>query len=249
MALEWYSASRTDVGKVRRVNEDALLERSDIGLWVVADGMGGHAAGDVASQIVVSAFEHLSSSSSLEALAFDVRERLDQANRTIRDEVRRRGNATMGSTVVALLVHGNRCLCLWAGDSRAYLLRRGEFVQITRDHSIVEELIQAGELRPEDADGHPQANVITRAVGGDDELVVDEWLHEVEEGDRVLLCSDGLNKELDDTEIAVIVGDNDCDQATALLVDTALERGARDNVTVAVIEFPSERDPTVVLGT
>lgn len=248
MSLVWRSSCRTDVGKVRRLNEDGFVELPEIGVWLVADGMGGHAAGDVASGLIVESFEHLRTPGTVEELAYDVRIRLYEANRKIREHAQRRGpGATMGSTVVTFLARDRHCVCQWAGDSRAYLMRGGNLTQITRDHSAVEDLIEAGELRREDAADHPQANVITRAVGVAEQLMLDECVHEGEEGDTILLCSDGLNKELNDEEIAVIIDGHDYRDASRLLVETALHRGARDNVTVAVIESAAASDPTLVL--
>ena len=186
MALAWQSSCRTDVGKVRNLNEDAVLEMSKIGLWLVADGMGGHAAGDVASRIVVESFDDVIQPGSLGELSYLVQTKLGIANRRIQNEAGQRpGNVVMGSTVVALIAQDNECCCLWAGDSRAYLLRDGEFSQLTRDHSVVEGLIDSGELLREDADDHPHANVITRAVGAEPELRLEEQCYRVNAGIKV----------------------------------------------------------------
>ena len=156
----------------------------------------------------------------------------------MRDEARRAGSdQLMGSTVVAFLVYKREWMCLWAGDSRAYLLRDGRLTQISRDHSVAEELVQRGELRRDQATSHPSANRITRAVGAQDQLVVDQHRSYLQDGDAVLLCSDGLTKEVSDDEVAAILDDYDCDEASEELVELTLERGARDNVTVAVIRF------------
>ncbi len=248
MSLAWRSSCITDVGRVRTNNEDAYLEKPELGLWVVADGMGGHAAGDVASQIVVGSFDDVLQVSSLSELSFVVKSKLGDANRRILHEAQERpGNVVMGATVIALIAREDACCCLWAGDSRAYLLRERELSQLTRDHSIVESLIGSGELRREDASNHPQAEVITRAVGAEDELNLDEQCYNLEEGDIILLCSDGLNKEMPDQEIAQVLSENDYKSAAAILIETSLERGARDNVTVAVVEFLAEEDTTVSL--
>ncbi len=184
MALAWRSACITDVGRVRSNNEDAFLEKPELGLWLVADGMGGHAAGDVASQIVVGSFDDVLQVSSLSELSFVVKSKLGDANRRILREAQERpGNVVMGATVIALIARDDACCCLWAGDSRAYLLRERELSQLTRDHSVVESLIGSGQLRREDASNHPQAEVITRAVGAEDELNLDEQCYNLEEGD------------------------------------------------------------------
>jgi len=238
MSYRWWSCCRTTTGRQRRVNEDAYLSLDDLGLWLVADGMGGHTRGDVASRLIVEAFEGLTRPDSLDNFAREVKARLAMANQRMRDKVRRAGfNQLMGSTVVAFLVYKREWMCLWAGDSRAYLLRDGRLTQISRDHSVAEELVQRGELRRDEATQHPSANRITRAVGATDHLVVDQYRSILRDGDAVLLCSDGLTKEVSDDEVAAILDDYDCDEASEELVELTLERGARDNVTVAVIRF------------
>jgi len=240
MSYRWWSCCRTTTGRQRSVNEDAYLSLDDLGLWLVADGMGGHARGDVASRLIVEAFEGLARPQSLEDFAQEVKSRLAMANQRMRDEAHRAGSdQLMGSTVVAFLVYKREWMCLWAGDSRAYLLRDGRLTQVTRDHSVAEELVQRGELRRDEAASHPSANRITRAVGTQDQLVVDQYRSFLRDGDAVLLCSDGLNKEVGDDEVAAILDDYDCDEASEELVELTLERGARDNVTVAVIRFES----------
>ena len=145
--------------------------------------------------------------------------------------------ATIGSTVVVLLVFKRQWLCLWAGDSRAYLLRDGVLQRITKDHSVAQELVDMGKLGAEELEGHPYANHITRAVGANHELVLDERGSELRDGDAILLCSDGLNKELSESEITAILGNYDCNEATRELIDLSLEHGGRDNVTVALVRF------------
>jgi serine/threonine protein phosphatase PrpC len=238
MSYRWWSCCRTTTGRQRSVNEDAYLGLDDVGLWLVADGMGGHARGDVASRLIVEAFEGLGRPHSIDDLASEVRARLALANQRLRAAALEGGSdQLMGSTVVAFLAHKREWMCLWAGDSRAYLLRDGRLLQITRDHSVAEELVRRGELRRDEAARHPSANRITRAVGTRDELIVDQYRSFLRDGDAVLLCSDGLNKEVGDDEVATVLEDYDCDEASRELVELTLERGARDNVTVAVIRF------------
>ena len=238
MSYRWWSCCRTTTGRQRRVNEDAYLNLDDLGLWLVADGMGGHTRGDVASRLIVEAFNGLTRPDSLENFAYEVEARLALANQRMRDEAHTAGfGQLMGSTVVAFLVYKREWMCLWAGDSRAYLLRDGRLMQISRDHSVAEELVQRGELRRDQATSHPAASRITRAVGAQDQLVVDQYRSFLRDGDAVLLCSDGLTKEVNDEEVAAIMDDYDCDEASDELVELSLERGARDNVTVAVIRF------------
>ena len=238
MSYRWWSSCRTNTGRVRQVNEDAFLDQGNIGIWIVADGMGGHARGDVASRTIIDAFKGLSRPSSLDEFAVEVRCRLKLAHRLVKEEsVRNGANLIMGSTVVALLVFKRQWLCLWAGDSRAYLLRDGQLLQITKDHSIAQELVDLGKLSRTDMDSHPYANHITRAIGANPELILDERSSQLHDGDTILLCSDGLNKELSDTEIAKVLMSYDSDAATQELIDLSLEHGGRDNITVALIRF------------
>lgn len=238
MSYRWWSSCRTNTGRVRQVNEDAFLDQGNIGIWIVADGMGGHARGDVASRIIIEAFKGLARPASLDEFAVDVRCRLKLAHRLVKEESVRNGtNQIMGSTVVALLVFKRQWLCLWAGDSRAYLLRDGQLMQITKDHSIAQELVDLGQLSRTDMDSHPYANHITRAIGANPELVLDERSSQLRDGDTILLCSDGLNKELSDAEITNVLMSYDSDEATQELIDLSLEHGGRDNITVALIRF------------
>lgn len=227
------SASVSEVGSVRKLNEDAALDRPDLGLWVVADGMGGHDSGDYASRLIVDLLSDIPPPSSAGALLSEARHRIEQANRMLRDKAEERGPGTIiASTVVALLVHGEHFACLWAGDSRLYRLRDGEMLQVSHDHSHVQELVDIGVLSAAEADSHPQANVVTRAVGADDELALDKKHDRLQAGDIFLLCSDGLTGVVPDEGIADILRREEIDQAAQTLVDMALERGSRDNITV-----------------
>ena len=238
MSYRWWSSCRTNTGRVRQVNEDAFLDSGHAGLWIVADGMGGHTRGDVASRLIVQAFSGLERPASIMEFAANVRDRLKLAHHRVKQESNRTGSQQIiGSTVVVLLVFKRQWLCLWAGDSRAYLLRDGVLQRITKDHSVAQELADMGKLGIEEVEGHPYANHITRAVGANHELVLDERSSELRDGDAILLCSDGLNKELSESEITAILGDYDCNDATQELIDLSLEHGGRDNVTVALVRF------------
>ena len=236
-ALPFISAAQTDVGAVRSLNEDSLLDRPDIGLWVVADGMGGHEAGDQASQAIVNRLGRLGGPLSPPQLLAQVRNGILETNDWMRAEAARRGsNRGMGSTVVALMISGHHFCCLWAGDSRIYRSRNGRLQQITRDHSLVQDLVDRGLVRPEEAHLHPQGNIITRAVGADDELDLDKTNDRVAVGDIFLLCSDGLTREVNDREISAQLSASDSpDAIVGRLVDLALERGAADNVTAVAV--------------
>jgi serine/threonine protein phosphatase PrpC len=236
-AFVWESHARSDVGKVRKVNEDSCLDHGDRQLWVVADGMGGHAAGDVASGLIVSTLKEYAAAGTLAERVTDIEERLIAVNsELVRRAMERPDRQTMGSTVVALLAHGPHCLCLWAGDSRIYRLRDGILQRITVDHSKVQDLVDEGFLTEEDAESHPESNVITRAVGAGDLLFVDMDIHEVQAGDTFVLCSDGLYKEVREHEIESLLPGKAPQAAADALVDLTLERGSRDNVTVIVVQ-------------
>ncbi|MEJ2455360.1 MAG: protein phosphatase 2C domain-containing protein [Candidatus Thiodiazotropha sp.] len=235
--FEWRSAHLSDTGKVRQLNEDALLDRPDLGLWLVADGMGGHSAGDLASQMIVEAMETLQpQGQSLGGLAGEIDRRLQQVNQRLQQESQRRGSGIIGSTVVLLLAHQDYCLYLWAGDSRIYLYRRGSLRQLSRDHSQVEEQLEGAFSEAHSNGAVSIANYITRAVGAGDTLELEAELIEPCAGDCFLLCSDGLNKELADTEIAAVLERYSLQEAAARLLDQCLERGASDNVTLILVQ-------------
>lgn len=239
----WISSAASDKGKVRKINEDAHLDLPERGLWAVADGMGGHEAGDLASQSVVAALESVAVPNHIGQAVADLRRRLAAVNQSLQQTAAERGGRIIGSTVVVLLNLGAYCACLWAGDSRIYLLRDGVLRQLTRDHSQVEELVAAGLLDRAAAEHHPAGNVITRAVGGAEQLELDAQIIECLDGDLFLLCSDGLTKELGTEEIAESLLSTEIGDAARDLVERALGRGARDNVTVVAAKvFPRHCD-------
>ena len=235
-SFSWISAGATDVGHVRQINEDAYLERSDIGLWVVADGMGGHHAGDVASSNIVDILGETKPSHRLSEYVDEVEDRIISANTQLVEMAKQHNdNRTIGSTVVALIALDGHCAVLWAGDSRAYRCRDNKCLQLTRDHSQVEEMVQRGLLLPEEAEEHPASNVITRAVGAADNIYVDIEIDNVQANDTFLLCSDGLNKHVSDAEIEELLQHQNLQEIPQRLVETTLQRGAIDNITVIVI--------------
>ena len=243
-SLHWSSASRTHVGMVRKLNEDACLELAGRGIWAVADGMGGHAAGDFASRSVVEALAGIPEAASLGALVNEVHQRLQAVNDNLAMEARKRQVQVIGSTAAVLLVFGDHAVAVWAGDSRVYRYRQGKFEQLTRDHSQVEALLSQGLITPEQAEHYPGSNVITRAVGVMDQLELDSEMFEVLEGDSFLLCSDGLYNEVNASEMTESLAVGDCRYSCDLLVERALARGARDNVTVVVVRALDEEQIT-----
>src|SRR5687767_13843611 len=197
MAFE--CVSRTHVGLRRKVNEDSLLVRTDRGLWAVADGMGGHEKGDVASAMVTDALMRLPIVYGLDDLLDSAVAAIVSVNRQLIALASSNGvQRTIGSTVVGLAVANGQFRCFWAGDSRAYRLRDGHIAQLTRDHSLVQDLVYAGMIEPDQAHHHPNGNVITRAVGVLEDLKVDTVSGEARPGDQFLLASDGLTRLVED---------------------------------------------------
>lgn len=234
----WVSASLSNVGLVRSHNEDACIELPEQQVWLVADGMGGHEAGDLASEVVV---EQVSGLQPVERMADRIRQlcaKILAANAALVAEGRRRGHGVIGSTVVGLLLQGRHAVCVWAGDSRVYRLRDGHLRQLTRDHRWVEELVDRGVISRNQMEHHPLSNEITRAVGVDDALTLAVEMRELLPGDSYLLCSDGLHGEVDDAEIERILGQARLGDACRALVAAAKRNGAHDNVTVIVVQDP-----------
>ncbi|MBR0673997.1 PP2C family protein-serine/threonine phosphatase [Neoroseomonas soli] len=235
MSSRLTSHAATHPGAVRPRNEDALLDRPDLGLWAVADGAGGHGAGDVASAAIIAALETIPPGLSAAELLAQVRLRLTEVHAGLQEEAARRGpGRILASTVVVMLARGDHFAMLWAGDSRGYLMRGGQLSRVTRDHSLVQELVDQGTLREDEAEHHPQANVITRAIGATGELELDKVSGRIIEGDRYLLCTDGLFKTMAEQEIAAMLA-NGSDAAG--IVNEAVGRGARDNVSAVAVDF------------
>jgi protein phosphatase len=234
--------SATDTGQVRTKNEDAALIGDAV--FAVADGMGGHAAGEVASQVAVEAFEG-STSGGIDD-EDDIVEAVRAANQAVLDRADDEPElAGMGTTLTALaLVPGpadgdgpSELIIANVGDSRAYLFRDGDLTQLTRDHSLVEDLVQEGRLSPEEARTHPQRNILTRVLGNDSDVEPDVFRADPVRGDRYLLCSDGLSNEVDDERAAAVLRRlADPDDAARELVRLANENGGRDNITVVVVD-------------
>ncbi|WP_420839557.1 PP2C family protein-serine/threonine phosphatase [Dechloromonas hankyongensis] len=246
--FRWTSAARSHVGLIREVNEDACLDRPQSGLWAVADGMGGHSQGDFASRAVVDSLNRIAPTEHVDSTISRVRLRLEAVNRQLREEAALRDVSLIGSTVVVLVACQDSCSCLWVGDSRLYLFRNGRLKQLTRDHSLIEELRARGELPPEDSVDYPSRNHITRAVGTAETLDLDEQSMQVNDDDMFLLCSDGLSNEVSEQEMASALVMGNCRQAAESLVDIALKHGGRDNVSVVVAraEDPYSQDRTVL---
>lgn len=228
-------ASRTHVGLKRKINEDSMLVDTARGLWAVADGMGGHEAGEIASAMVVEALRQLAPAPDLDSLASHAVDALRGVNRRLLELASAGASErTIGTTVVGLAIRGGEFRCFWAGDSRAYRMRDGAIVRLTRDHSLVQQLVDSGMLRAEDAEGHINSNVVTRAVGVAPKVDVEVVSGDVRSGDRFLLASDGLTRVVEDSELAAVLGREPPEQAADTLLAAVLERGAPDNVSLIV---------------
>ena len=234
----WTSCALSDKGKVRKHNEDSMLARPEIGLWAVADGMGGHSAGDVASQMIVTSLKDIQAGSKLNNFINDIEDRLLEVNKRLLEKAQQSTkNITIGSTVVAMLAYGKYCVYIWAGDSRLYRLRNRQIRQMSTDHSQVELYVEKGLISREEALVHPHGNMITRAVGASDELFLDMDIQELAHKDRYLLCSDGLTKHVTDMELQDILNKGTSQESCKTLINLTLERGAVDNVTAVVIDI------------
>ncbi len=234
------SAARTHVGTVRRRNEDAVLERTEIGLWAVADGAGGHERGDYASSRIITALRHVDPALTGLSLVEEVKGSLAEVNREVRAKAATIGpNALIGSTVAVLLIWDDQSCCLWAGDSRLYRMRAGRLRQLSRDQSHVQDLVDRGEILPEAAAAHPMANIVTNLIGAFDQLVLEERRDRLQPGDILLLCSDGLSSALTDAEIADILKGCPIAATADRLIERALDQSARDNVSAVVVKYRS----------
>jgi len=232
------SAARTHAGTVRRRNEDAVLERVEIGLWAVADGAGGHQRGDYASSRIIAALRHVDPALSGPSLVEEVKGSLAEVNHEVRAKAATIGsNALIGSTVAVLLIWDDQSCCLWAGDSRLYRMRAGRLHQLSRDQSHVQDLVDRGEILPEAAATHPMSNIVTNLIGAFDRLVLEERRDRLQPGDILLLCSDGLTSTLTDAEIVGILTGSALPAAADRLIQQALDQGARDNVSAVVVEY------------
>lgn len=232
--LRFSASPQTHEGRVRAVNEDSLITRSDIGLWAVADGMGGHENGQWASRTVVEALAEIAATGEFESDLAGARDALGAANDRIRQEAEARGNR-MGSTVVLLMADGHRYACAWVGDSRAYRLRDRKLERLTRDHTQVQDMIDRGILKEEEAAGHPMSHVLSRAVGVEEVLKVDVVSDDLRTHDVFLLCSDGLSGVVSPEEIEAHLLASDPATAARNLLELTLSRNAPDNVTIITV--------------
>ena len=234
------SAGATHRGRVRSENEDAYLLRPEAGLWVVSDGMGGHEGGAFASKAIVAALAEVAPTASAAELLSACERQLEAANRQIQDYSSARNGATVGATVVALLIFDGHYACLWCGDSRLYRIRNGEIRQLSRDHTELQALLDEGVLTEEEARSWPNRNILTKAIGVSAAPDTDMNEGRLAPGDVFVLCSDGLTLHVDDEEIARIATRRPARSGCEDLLDLALDRGGRDNVTAVIVHFNPE---------
>ncbi len=239
VALPVESFGVSHKGCVRDHNEDNYLVEPQTGLWVVADGMGGHEAGELASASIVDHLATIGIPSSAPDLRARFEDRLNRANAEIRNISRSRG-ITIGSTFAALLAMDGRFACLWAGDSRIYLVRNGRISQVSKDHSEVQELLDRGVISAEEALTWPRRNVITHAVGVSDQLRIDFQQGVLMAGDVFVLSTDGLTAHVRDAEIEAAVRSAAPQAACRSLLETVLARGGSDNVTIVLVKIGGE---------
>lgn len=226
----------THQGCVRDHNEDGFLLLPERGLWLVADGMGGHYGGEFASSAIVSHLESIGRASSAPDLQARFVDRISAANAAIQQHSRESHGVTIGATVAALLAYENHFACVWSGDSRIYLLRDGQLSQVSRDHTEVQDLLDSGAITAEQAENWPRRNVITRAIGVRPEVQLDHIYGTLRDRDRFLLCSDGLTKYADFATLRRIVPRAPLETVAETLLQLALDGGGADNISIVVVD-------------
>jgi serine/threonine protein phosphatase PrpC len=239
------TAAVTHQGRVREFNEDSIYTDSDKGIWLVADGVGGHRDGNVASAMIRDHAGNIGNRGSIDELADAFRASIAGVNRELLAISNGESHLLVGSTVVALLIRGPDFRCLWAGDSRCYLIRNNRIQRVSRDHTEVQELVDRGVISASEAATWPRRNVITRAVGADPDLELEQVSGKLQAGDRFILCSDGLTGHVSDEEILEMSATVRARDASRTLLDLALTRGGKDNISVVTVNV-IDRDPTEV---
>ena len=240
ISFQIYSHGVSDTGRVRTKNEDSILVHDDENVWIVADGMGGHHAGDFASQTITNNLSLFKQHSSLDDSILLLEENILNSNSIIRKKSYKLGrNATIGSTVVCVYVWQNYLFTFWAGDSRLYRFRDGSLERLTEDHSYVEELVRMGKIEARDAEEHPAANVVLKAVGIDDNLCMDFEYFEMLDGDIYIICSDGLYKDLEEEKLRPIIESHtdDMTELSESLLASSLEAGGTDNTSIITMKI------------
>lgn len=226
------TATTTHPGRVRKINEDSIYASAKRGIWLVADGMGGHRDGNIASAMIADAAASLPEGNNIIPVFF---ESMMNVNRNLLARSNGASEEIVGSTLNALIVVGSHYTCLWAGDSRCYLIRGGKLTQISQDHTEVQELVNRGVITKEEARTWPRRNVITRALGAHQDLDIDVAEGEIRVGDCFVVCSDGLTGHVTDAEILANTSWSTAQIACDRLLEMALERGGKDNISIIVV--------------
>lgn len=232
-SIEWSSCAITHSGNMRDVNQDAFISSPEgRHLWVVADGMGGHKDGHIASNAIVSQFRSFVPEKTMGATVNKIYQRLDDVNRGLIERAKLTGeNDVIGSTVVIFYASQYSGVVTWSGDSRLYLFRQGRLKQLTRDHNNESVWLDEG-ISPDEIKNHPYAQALTHAIGGEPAIYLESQLQEIKHDDLFLLCSDGLNKEVSNDEIESILSQQPYQKAMSSLMNLSLQRGGRDNITI-----------------
>jgi len=232
----WNSYGLTHIGKKRKINQDAFLNLPNKKLWVVADGMGGHKAGEIASASIINSMSSLMPEQIIGSTVKKIYYKLHKVNQSLLDlAAEGRDNEVIGSTVVILLACNQYCVYLWSGDSRIYLFRKGKLKQISHDHNNENRLLAQG-FSIKEVQTYPFAQALTHAIGGEKKLYLDAQIQEIRNEDIFLLCSDGLNKEVCDREIESILNKTSIEESLNQIIELALERGAQDNITIILTQ-------------
>jgi serine/threonine protein phosphatase PrpC len=237
--FEFLSHAVTHTGYVRSRNEDSILALNDESVWVVADGMGGHHAGDFASQTITNNMGLFKQQNALEDSILLLEENILNSNSIIRKKAQKLGkNTTIGSTVVCVYLWQDCLFIFWAGDSRLYRFRDEKLERMTEDHSYVEELVRMGKIEANEAEAHPAANVVLKAVGIDDTLAMDFDYTKLQEDDIFVLCSDGLYKDLEEAKLTPIISSYNSDMITLSekLLEASLAAGGTDNTSIIALK-------------
>jgi serine/threonine protein phosphatase PrpC len=222
---------------VRKRNEDSYLVRPEVGIWAVADGMGGHESGDLASRTIIEGLRSIECPSSAADLLEQCEERIAAANMRLNEIGRDRGGVIVGATVALLLAFDGYYACVWAGDSRIYVVREKKIIQLSQDHTEVEEMLAKGVITREEAKTWTAGNALTRAIGATDDVELEIASGPMQSGDAYVICSDGLTRHVTDEEILSHVDNGVSQEVCDSLVALTLERGATDNVTLVVVRF------------
>ncbi|NQZ06116.1 MAG: serine/threonine-protein phosphatase [Algicola sp.] len=237
----WSVVSFTDTGKVRKINEDDFMANNAQAHWAVADGMGGHDAGDVASQAISKALYKIDQTAEFGVFVDRVEDCLIEVNQNLRT-LAGGGDRVIGSTVAGLAIQQQYALYYWVGDSRVYRFRNKTLKQLSIDHTYTQELVDQGKISIAEVANHPDKNVITRAVGADEHLFVDFEIEKIKANDVYFICSDGVEKEMDDKQVEQILVEHQDNMADAgkIILDTVIAKGARDNVTFILVSLQQQ---------